>query len=681
MERLKSHDYDKKLLAALQRDKYEVFRQNLDSTNPNPWYDEPYHSSLLEIACQMKDRMQFVELVLHSGANPNITNRITGMPLLHATARSGNLEVLEIFLEVKITDTSVKDNEDRTILHWLAGVSERKPGDKQRVENCLRLLLHEDYNLKFGIDDRDSSGNTALCTAVERGYQERATLLLINGADVMVFEDGSKVLLPASLKMLKDILDDRLKTNDKPVTSKNYMLMFKYEFLNSVVPCIAESQDFRGLLRHPVISTFVSLKWKKIRLFFFLDIVLYCTYMLSLTAYVLYVIENKGANKTTTGSYCCNCSDETYGINVFGFTYEPILRRGRELLTNDIGLQFLWCYLTILLCLLATREIFQLLVYRWKHVLSLDMWLEVPQIVFTFISVFGVADCMDCMDCTRNVDIRHFFALAILFGWLEFVQMSGRLPLLSVQIEMFRTVTWTSLRFMLGYFLILIAFALSFYILFKGTEAENENKLFDNFGTSLLGTIVMFAGEFEASSLDFNTFKGTSHVIFVIFVFLVAIVLFNLLNGLAVSDTEEIRKNGETLSLVARVRLISRIETLVKALPVWMAPSVELTEEVFELYPNKPNSMEPTEVRSLLRIVSKKRRRNEKQLSTEQLEIWSIFTERLCELEKKFDMKFEESRQILEKKFDSKIQETHKILKQIISRQEIQVSEKIRAES
>ena len=103
----------------------------------------------------------------------------------------------------------------------------KKPGDRQRVENCLKLLLSSDYNLKVGIDDRDSSGNTALYIAVERRFQERATLLLINGAEVTVLKDGSKIL-SASLKMLKDILDDRLKIVSKVIFSY-------YEITNSLM--------------------------------------------------------------------------------------------------------------------------------------------------------------------------------------------------------------------------------------------------------------------------------------------------------------------------------------------------------------------------------------------------------------------------------------------------------------
>ena len=47
MQSLDSSDGDKKLLAALQHNRYDIFKENLVSGNPNPWYDEPYHSSLL----------------------------------------------------------------------------------------------------------------------------------------------------------------------------------------------------------------------------------------------------------------------------------------------------------------------------------------------------------------------------------------------------------------------------------------------------------------------------------------------------------------------------------------------------------------------------------------------------------------------------------------------------------
>jgi ankyrin repeat protein len=140
----------------------------------------------------MKNRKRFVELLLDNGADPNIKNLVTGIPLIHATARSGNFEVLLILLKKLEIDVSLKDNDQRTILHWLAGVRERNAGDKQKIEYCLKLLLRSNNIWKKGIDDRDSSGNTALCIAVERGFQERAKLLLNEGADVMVLKNEVK---------------------------------------------------------------------------------------------------------------------------------------------------------------------------------------------------------------------------------------------------------------------------------------------------------------------------------------------------------------------------------------------------------------------------------------------------------------------------------------------------------
>jgi len=68
IESLDSPDRYLKLLAALQLDIYDRFCEYLNNQNSNPWYDEPYYSSLLEIACQEKNKKLFVERLLQIGA-------------------------------------------------------------------------------------------------------------------------------------------------------------------------------------------------------------------------------------------------------------------------------------------------------------------------------------------------------------------------------------------------------------------------------------------------------------------------------------------------------------------------------------------------------------------------------------------------------------------------------------
>ena len=626
MESLDSHDSDKKLLAALQDDKYCTLKDNLELNNPNPWYGEPYYSSLLETACQMKNRKEFVELLLDNGADPKIKNRVTGMPLIHATARSGNFEVLKILLE-KEGEKDLEDNELRTILHWLAGVSDRK--SKKRLEDCLNLLLHPECSWKVDTEDRDRSGKTALYIAVERGFRYTAKLLLSKGADVGVFKRGSKILLSDSASIVEEFLDDCLQSNDKPLTSIDLQLTLKYQPLNNIVLRIAESKLHSHLLTHPVMSSFLILKWKNLRFVFLSDVAFYLAFLFFLTTYILYcdphnTLNDGGAASNTTDHFSSNDSNITSGMNESNVL--PQLKWSDQF--------FLWLCLMALLFLLTLRESVQLFVHRWVHLQSPENWLEMLLIIATFISCSGVAE-------GEKIKL-HSSAFALLLGWFELLLLLGRLPSLSVQHKMFKKVSRSFLWYMMGYAPLLIAFALSFYILFKEwAEPEGTYHILSPL-LSLSKTIIMFSGEFDASDLSFETLAFTSHVIFLLFVVLVAIILLNLLNGLAVNDTEEIANVAKKLSLESRVRLLSRIEGLVNILPKHMKPDIELKKEMFVIYPNRWNRIGSSAVQSLLSIISEKTKPGGKDKSTEFRKELRMFAEKLSQLQKKFESMLDE---------------------------------------
>jgi hypothetical protein len=409
-----------------------------------------------------------------------------------------------------------------------------------------------------------------------------------------------------------------------------------------IVPPIAECQHLRELLKHPVISAFLILKWLRVRKIFFLNVGFYSAFLFLLTLYILFsepysTLTNAGAARNTSGNFSCNDSCIESDMNDGNFTSQK----------HDRILFFLRPFLTILWFLLILREMMQLIVHRSVYVVSLENWLEILLIIATFISCSGVVE---------SVELKlHSSAVALFLGWFEMLLMSGRLPLLSVQFEMLRTVSLTFLWYMMGYVTLLIAFALSFYIFFRESSKQGCTEMFANPFVSLLKTIVMFTGEFEASDLSFDTLPYTSHVIFLLFVVLVAIVLLNLLNGLAVSDTGEIRKDAETLSLVARAKLISRIEGMVHALPNFINLAVE-PKEMFVIRPNVRNTIGSAAVRSLLRIISEKTKPRERDKPTEFQKEWRVFTEKLSELEvrqgkleKKLYSTLDESRQVLEK--------------------------------
>jgi hypothetical protein len=79
---------------------------------------------------------------------------------------------------------------------------------------------------------------------------------------------------------------------------------------------------------------------------------------------------------------------------------------------------------------------------------------------------------------------------------------------------------------------------------------------------SVMKTFVMMMGEFEAESLAAEMANSyTYFCLFALFVFIIAMVLLNLLTGLAVSDTQAIKSDAEELSVVSRIRLIYEIES------------------------------------------------------------------------------------------------------------------------
>jgi len=287
--------------------------------------------------------------------------------------------------------------------------------------------------------------------------------------------------------------------------------------------------------------------------------------------------------------------------------------------------QFLWYTLMILLGLIFVREVFQLSLYRMNYIKSKENWLEILLIIVTFTSCSGIVDSIEVK--------RHLFVYAIVLGWFELVLLLGGLPLFSVQTEMFKKVSLTFLRYMMRYIVLILAFAFSFYIIFKENRKGEDVVLFTNPFISILRTTVMFSGEFNASDLPFDTLPYTSHVIFWLFVFFVAIVLLNLMNGLAVGDTKKVREDAETVSLQARVRLITYIFDVYFALPFFMTHYLILADEEYVLFPNKKKNISSTDLRSLLSNITEKRERNKKEKMNEHVENWKLFAEKLSTLQ------------------------------------------------
>ena len=156
---------------------------------------------------------------------------------------------------------------------------------------------------------------------------------------------------------------------------------------------------------------------------------------------------------------------------------------------------------------------------------------------------------------------RHFSAVSVLLAWTEALLLLGRHPELSTFVTMFTTVSITFLRLLLWYSMLLVGFGLSFFLVFKpdekaggdssgdsgGEEKACDKVAFANVPESLLKVSAMMSGELEFGDLPFDEHPVTSRLIFLAFLFLITIVLLNLLNGMAVSDTQAIQSKVRTV--------------------------------------------------------------------------------------------------------------------------------------
>ena len=86
----------------------------------------------------------------------------------------------------------------------------------------------------------------------------------------------------------------------------------------------------------------------------------------------------------------------------------------------------------------------------------------------------------------------------------------------------------------------------------KETQELNDYPFFNHPWHSFIKTTIMFVGEIEFSDLPIDMNSWLSFLFLLAFVFLIIVVLMNLLNGLAVSDTGLIREQAEIVSHIAR---------------------------------------------------------------------------------------------------------------------------------
>ncbi len=296
------------------------------------------------------------------------------------------------------------------------------------------------------------------------------------------------------------------------------------------------------LFTHPVTESYLKLKWRNygrwVQLVKILAIVLHITFLLAFTFLAPSPVEMRNAESNCSDT--SNCSNTS---SIIEFSASANFTRFITIGFTTINLIH-WLVTVIRLGLAESLNVSR----------NTFVVIDILSVICTYIFVIPWV--------SLNEVIWEAGALASFFTWFSLVLTIQLFDLFGVYVSMFRAITRTAFQVLLICFLFIIAFAMSLYILAGNTQefATLGYSLFTNFA-HLLGEIdyVFFIDKDASGQLYFSTL---TFMFVIIIAIIMAIVVQNLLIGLAVGDIDLIKKNAIAETKAIEIGFYKRIDTI-----------------------------------------------------------------------------------------------------------------------
>nr|NP_611979.1 painless, isoform A [Drosophila melanogaster]Q9W0Y6.1 RecName: Full=Transient receptor potential cation channel protein painless [Drosophila melanogaster]AAF47293.1 painless, isoform A [Drosophila melanogaster]AAP03646.1 painless [Drosophila melanogaster]AAR99141.1 RE03641p [Drosophila melanogaster] len=523
---------------------FAEYLQNLKGGADNQLnaHQEEYFGLLQESI--KRGRQRAFDVILSTGMDINSRpGRANEANLVETAVIYGNWQALERLLK----EPNLRLTPDSKLLNAVIGRLDEPPYDGSSHQRCFELLINSD---RVDINEADSGRLVPLFFAVKYRNTSAMQKLLKNGAYIgSKSAFGTLPIKDMPPEVLEEHFDSCITTNGERPGDQNFEIIIDYKNLmrqerdsglnqlqDEMAPIafIAESKEMRHLLQHPLISSFLFLKWHRLSVIFYLNFLIYSLFTASIITYTLLKFHE---------------SDQRALTAFFG-------------LLSWLGISYL-----------ILRECIQWIMSPVRYFWSITNIMEVALIT---LSIFT------CMESSFDKETQRVLAVfTILLVSMEFCLLVGSLPVLSISTHMLmlREVSNSFLKSFTLYSIFVLTFSLCFYILFGKSVEEDQSKSatpcpplgkkegkdeeqgFNTFTKpieAVIKTIVMLTGEFDAGSIQFTSIY--TYLIFLLFVIFMTIVLFNLLNGLAVSDTQVIKAQAELNGAICRTNVLSRYE-------------------------------------------------------------------------------------------------------------------------
>ena len=599
--------------------------------------------------CCHEGLFDLAEVLLKDGnVDPNRTTNETPIPPLHLAAQKGFGKVIQLLDEYHADFATIAGISNESVLHCLLKNGSRKGPNYIEALEYILSCLDIRADIKKIVNKRDAQNNTPLHYATQKWPQSIVRTLLEIGANIGMKNQWNEMpIVKIDPSTMEDFLDEFCLNSKHDINDDKFELTFNYSFLappkeDLPIEALADlkiedgedpenqklsddeddhqkfalpetqslwhmgqSKEHRHLLKHPVITSFLYLKWGRIRRYFNRNVRFYLLFVFILT---WFIFENFGGSAIRTEGMRTipfwHALFSTFAVILIVFIMRDWAMDLKDLMRDEAvkkdhpettgkplssgrlflliifsnwvevllilfmgavaigGAATLTYALILLLGLLVVRELFQVTVSLKRYLFSPENWIEVSMILCISIILFAPA----------SYDLkRHLCAISIVLSWAELITLVGKHPKLTrynVYVTMFYKVMGTFFFFLCWYMFFIVAFGLGFFIMMhkEPEDVEKEDYIFfNNPWLALVKTSTMFVGELEFSDIpiDITSHLGIlGYIFFLSFVFLIVVVLMNLLNGLAVSDTGEIQNKAEIVSYISRVETISYTESV-----------------------------------------------------------------------------------------------------------------------
>jgi len=564
--------FETPLHTAAENDNYEIASLLLES-NPgciNSLKNKKERQTPLHIVADA-GYSNTCEVLLNFGADVSLVNGQCMTPV-HLAARNPNEPVLRKLLErgadlnTKLVNTV--DGDGRTPLFVCTSSKGRG------ATECMLTLVEFGAELDIQTDD----GYTALHMAAIDRKPSRVNVLISQGADLSIKNKAGFSSLyfinkkvPQCMKTFEERLDTglRLESANSEMSSKVKMDFNKLSpNMNSLhrqdIAIFMElmKSPYHVLLKHPLSQAFLYLKWNQIK-YLHLIFIIFSHFIYS-TVYTIYAL-------LIFGSICEPHDYDSLMNDRFNLSISiPCYLKGEGVNPSEVWIaRVAWLFLILFTFIYVVNEGIKILTTTKSYFRKWDSYIDLVLILSFFLISFHGDPFKDKVFI--GLWQFHVAAVGCFLTWLQMMFYIGKLPRFGKYVQMFRAVATGVLHFMIAYSPLIIAFAVSFMIMFPNNDA------FSQFPYAIIKLFVMMLGEIDYEDLYYpqkqflnfteivsesenQAFPGTAHLLVLLFIFLVSIILMNLLVGLAVSDIQGLSKSAKLNQLVQQVELINYME-------------------------------------------------------------------------------------------------------------------------